>query len=35
MDMHHVIDEALQYASDFALAYSKGEKPNVFPNVED
>jgi UDP-galactopyranose mutase len=34
MDMHHVIGEALDYATRFLQSQSSGEKPPVFPNTE-
>lgn len=34
MDMHHVIGEALKYASDFLNAFKSNQKPPVFPNQE-
>lgn len=35
MDMHHVIGEALQFASRFIEAVSTSNKPPVFPNTEE
>ncbi len=34
MDMHHVIGEALDYASHFITAIESEHKPSVFPNLE-
>ena len=34
MDMHHVINESLEFAQKFATAYSEGLKLPVFPNTE-
>ena len=34
MDMHHVIGEALNFASLFLSAVSTQQKPPVFPNTE-
>ena len=34
MDMHHVIGEALNFASDFLTAIAAEQKPPVFPNPE-
>src|SRR4029079_16583857 len=34
MDMHHVIDEAMQMAAKFLNSLSRKEMPPVFPNVE-
>ncbi|HEY9340081.1 MAG TPA: UDP-galactopyranose mutase [Hanamia sp.] len=34
MDMHHVIGEALEFSNLFQNAFSQGNKPPVFPNLE-
>ena len=34
MAMHHVIDEAMQFAGKFCRDFSKKLKPDVFPNTE-
>ena len=34
MDMHHVIDEAMQMAQQFISSVQQNEKPPVFPNIE-
>ncbi|MDB5203131.1 MAG: glf [Ferruginibacter sp.] len=34
MDMHHVIGEALNYATDFINSGKTGSRPPVFPNIE-
>jgi hypothetical protein len=35
MDMHHVIGEALQYATDFIQALQQNTVPKIFPNTEN
>lgn len=34
LDMHHVIDEALNFSEKFVSAFSSGSKRPVFPNIE-
>ncbi len=34
MDMHHVIDEAMQMAKDFTASFNDKKKAPVFPNLE-
>ena len=35
MDMHHVIDEALNFAQKFAIAFTANSPLPVFPNCEN
>ena len=35
MDMHHVIDEAMQMAQQFISSVQQNSKPPVFPNKEE